>query len=299
MRPDRQSTSPAILYVVATPIGNLEDLGARAVRILRGVSLIAAEDTRTARILLDHHGIHTPLSSHHEHNEARSAVRLVERLVHGEDIALISEAGTPAISDPGYRLVLEAHRAGVRVIGIPGPCAAVTALSIAGFPTDRFLFLGFLPSRRGRRRALLQGVKDEPGTLVAHESPLRILDTLADVAEILEGREVAVARELTKVHEEVLRGAPGGVAAELSAGAKLRGEMTLLVAGAGRRGKRRQPGRGMVEQPPGMKRVARQVAALLDLPAREVYAALVEVKRVHEGMAKGSGVDLEPHGDDD
>ncbi len=272
--------SAGTLHVVGTPIGNLEDLSLRARKVLSSVALIAAEDTRAARVLLEHHGITTPVVSYHDHNETARTPQLIRRLLDGDDVALISEAGTPTISDPGYRLVAEAQRIGVRVVGVPGPSAVITALSVAGLPTDRFLFLGFLPARRHRRRGVLERVADEPGTLVVYESPRRILETLADIDAVLPGREVVVARELTKLHEETLRGNPGDVAERLrdAEPSRLRGEMTVLIRGAGHRRGPRRP-HTTLEGARGVKQVARRVAAILGLPDREVYAALVAVRR--------------------
>ncbi len=287
MASNESTSRSGTLHVVGTPIGNLEDLSLRARRVLNAVALIAAEDTRTARVLLDHHGVRTPLISYHEHNEATRAPQLVRRLLEGEDLALITDAGTPVISDPGYRLITEAQTAGIRVVGVPGPSAVITALSIAGLPTDRFLFLGFLPARKQRRRTLLEAVAGEPGTLVAYESPRRILDTLSDIARVLPGREVVVAREMTKVHEETIRGDPESVAHALSrdSGGRLRGEVTLLVQAAGRQKQRTRGPDPDLAKARGMKQISQQVAALLDLPAREVYAVLLEVK--HRAQRRG------------
>jgi 16S rRNA (cytidine1402-2'-O)-methyltransferase len=272
------------LFVVATPIGNLEDLSPRARRVLAGVAVIAAEDTRHARILLEHIGVRTPLVSYHDHNEQQRAPALIERLEQGDDVALVTDAGVPGVSDPGFRLTRAAHEAGIRVVGIPGACAAITALSIAGLPTDRFLFLGFLPPRQARRRAALAAVREEPGTLVIYESPQRIRETLIDVEAVLPGREVALGRELTKAHEEVLRGMPAEVIARLEANEqdKLRGEMTLLVAGAGRKGRVETAGRGL-EPGAGLKQLADEVASILGVPRREAYKALSRLKSEHSG----------------
>lgn len=223
------------LYVVGTPIGNLEDITLRALRVLREVSLIAAEDTRTARKLLARYDIATPLISYFEHNKLARLDQIMAALRKG-DVALISEAGMPGISDPGYELIRAALAAGAEVTPVPGPSAPLTALVVSGLPTDRFLYLGFLPRRRVERRRLLQSVAHEPGTLVAFEAPHRLRDALNDLLDILGDRPLAVCRELTKLHEEVWRGTIAEAAARLDEG-KPRGEFTLVIGGAERGGK--------------------------------------------------------------
>lgn len=221
-----------MLYVVATPIGNLEDITLRALRVLREVDVIAAEDTRRTRKLLARYEIHTPLTSYHEGNERAKAETLVQRLEAGESVALVSDAGTPTISDPGYRLVRAAAGKGLPVTPAPGASAAVAALSVCGLATDRFVFQGFLPSRRGRRREKLQELRDDDRTAVYYEAPRRIRDTLSDMREILGDRAALVGRELTKVHEELLRGTLSELAERLDHDA-LRGEFVIVVAGRG------------------------------------------------------------------
>lgn len=222
------------LYVVATPIGNLEDISARALRILAEVGLIIAEDTRTSAKLLRHYGIDTPMRSCHEHNERRIAGELVAMLHAGTDLALISDAGTPLVSDPGFDLVRSAHDAGVEVIAIPGPCAVVAALSVAGLPTDRFAFEGFLPAAAAARRRRLSELVSEPRTLVFLEAPHRIAAVIADMAAVL-GKErlAALARELTKIHETVVRLPLAELAAAVAGDDdNQRGEMVICVAGS-------------------------------------------------------------------
>jgi 16S rRNA (cytidine1402-2'-O)-methyltransferase len=215
------------LYLVATPIGNLEDITLRALRVLREVDLVACEDTRQTRRLLDHYGVPTATLSYHEHNEVERAAELVDRLGQGLSIALVSDAGTPLVSDPGYRLVRAAAEAGIRVEPIPGPSAVIAALSASGLATDAFHFGGFLPPRSAQRRKALLKLKDEPATLIFYEAPHRLLEALEDIDAVLGARQVVIARELTKIHEEFLRGTP----AELrQARPKLKGEITLLVA---------------------------------------------------------------------
>jgi 16S rRNA (cytidine1402-2'-O)-methyltransferase len=225
--------NPGTLYLVATPIGNLEDITFRAVRVLKEAGLIACEDTRQTRKLLDHYGIAKPLVSYHEHNEDARAPELVARLREGTDIALVSDAGVPLVSDPGYRLVQAAIAAAIRIEPIPGPSAALAALAGSGLATDSFRFGGFLPSKEGQRRKALEAVKEERATLIYYEAPHRILETLAAVEEVLGcGRPVVVARELTKIHEEFLRGAAGEVRRELAERESIKGEITLLVGRA-------------------------------------------------------------------
>jgi 16S rRNA (cytidine1402-2'-O)-methyltransferase len=222
---------PGTLYLVATPIGNLEDITLRALRILREADLVACEDTRQTRKLLDHYGIHKATVSYHEHNEAVRATELIEKLESGSSVALVSDAGTPLVSDPGYRLVSQAIAKGIRVEPAPGPSAALAALAASGLPTDEFHFGGFLPARSSQRKKALARFKDEAATLVFYEAPHRVMETLADIEEVLGPRAVVLARELTKVHEEFLR----GTAAELRrARITLKGEFTLLVGKAER-----------------------------------------------------------------
>jgi 16S rRNA (cytidine1402-2'-O)-methyltransferase len=217
------------LYIVATPIWNLEDITFRAVRILREVDQIACEDTRHTRKLLDRYGISKPLVSYHEHNEQSRSVELLRELEAGKNIALVTDAGTPLISDPGYRLVKSARDHGVAVSPVPGPAASVAALSASGLPTDSFVFLGFLPPKKGQRRKVLENWKATPATLVFYEAPHRVVETLQDIADTLGPRPVVVARELTKIHEEFLRGTPAEILAVLDKHPTLKGEVTLMV----------------------------------------------------------------------
>jgi 16S rRNA (cytidine1402-2'-O)-methyltransferase len=222
---------PGILYIVATPIGNLEDITLRALRVLKEVDVIAAEDTRHTQILLSRHDIHTPLTSYHEHNEKTKAQELVTRLARGQNIALVSDAGTPAISDPGFRLVVQAIRAGVRIIPIPGASALTAVLSASGLPTDRFVFEGFLPAKKRQRRERLQTLRDESRTLIFYEAPHRLKDALGDIHELLGNRQAVLAREVSKIHEEFLRGPVSELVHALGSG-DIRGEVTLIISGA-------------------------------------------------------------------
>lgn len=274
------------LYVVATPLGNLEDITLRALRILKEVDLIAAEDTRHSRKLLLHYGISTPLTSYYDQVERRKAPQLVEELKHGKRIALICDAGTPGIADPGYHLVRAAVAAGVRVEAIPGPSAVAAALSVSGLPTDRFAFEGFVPARPAARRNFFGALANEPRTLIVYEAARRLAACLDDLRTALGDRNVVVARELTKMFEEILRGPVSAVAEEVRAprrGEVLQGEVTLLIAGGPAAGTaataaveaeelhaaiQRLRGEGM-----SLKDIARTLARERGLSRRDVYQA--------------------------
>jgi len=216
-----------ILYVIATPIGNLEDISLRALRVLREVRLIAAEDTRKTRRLLNAYNIETPLTSYHEHSKRAKLAYLLGYL-EKEDLALVSEAGTPGLSDPGYDFVVAAVERGISVVPVPGPSAVITALAVSGLPTDQFVYVGFLPRRKGQRQHLLSAISDEPRTIVAFEAPHRLREALTDIEEILGDRRVSVCRELTKVHEQVFR---GRVSQAREHFAEPRGEFSLVIEG--------------------------------------------------------------------
>jgi len=219
---------PAV-YLVATPIGNLEDITFRALRTLREADVIACEDTRHTLKLLRHFDIRKSLVSYHEHNEAERAAELVERVRAGEAVAVVSDAGAPAISDPGFRVVRAALEAGLEVVPIPGPSALVAALTASGLPTDAFRFCGFPPSKKGQRRRFFEAFVDEAATLVFYESPHRALASVEDAREVLGDRPAVLARELTKLHEEMLRGRLSDIAAKLAERGAIKGEMTLVV----------------------------------------------------------------------
>jgi len=268
------------LYVVATPIGNLEDITYRAVRLLGEADAIACEDTRQTRKLLDHYGIRKPTVSYHEHNEAERSGELVERLLAGETIALVSDAGVPLVSDPGYRLVKAAVEAGIPVEPIPGPSAALAALSASGLPTDAFHFGGFLPAKPGQRAKALEALADEPATLIFYEAPHRIIEALEAVEQVLGARPVVVARELTKIHEEFLRGTPGEVRAQLASREAVKGEITLLIGKATAPAADATPVEEAVESllrngTPRMDAI-KQVARQRGLSKRQVYERLVK-----------------------
>ena len=219
---------PGTLYLISTPIGNLEDITHRAVRLLGQVNLIACEDTRHTRKLLNHYGLNTRTVSYHEHNEQERAAQLLKLIESGSDVAIVSDAGTPGISDPGFRLTRLAIDGGARVVPVPGPSALVTALVASGLPTDEFFFGGFLPARSGARRTRFKEVADMPATLIFYEAPHRIAASLRDAHEVLGERNAVVARELTKLHEEIARGLLSELAAHFSS-EDARGEMVLII----------------------------------------------------------------------
>ena len=265
---------------MATPIGNLEDITFRAVRVLREADLIACEDTRQTRKLLDRYGIAKPLASYHEHNELKRAEDLLGELQAGKNIALVTDAGTPLISDPGYRLVAGARKLGIPVSPIPGPGAFLTALSASGLPTDSFVFIGFLPPKKNQRRKALESWKAFPATLVFYEAPHRIAEALLDIAEVLGAREVVLARELTKVHEEFLSGTPAEVLETLAQRPAIKGEITLLVGKGETAEPDEQPLETAVEQlmQTGVSRMQalKTVARRRGISKREVYKQLHE-----------------------
>jgi 16S rRNA (cytidine1402-2'-O)-methyltransferase len=216
-----------VLYVIATPIGNLEDISLRALRLLREVKLIAAEDTRTTRHLLNAYNIQTPLTSYHEHSKRAKLDYLFDYL-EKEDLALVSEAGMPGLSDPGYELIIAAIEHGIPVIPVPGASAVITALVVSGLPTDQFLYVGFLPRRKGQRQRLLSSIVNELRTIVAFETPHRLREALSDIEEILGNRRLSVCRELTKVHEEIFRGRVSQAREHFTVP---RGEFSLVIEG--------------------------------------------------------------------
>jgi 16S rRNA (cytidine1402-2'-O)-methyltransferase len=273
---------PGTLYLVATPIGNLEDLTFRALRVLKEVDLVAAEDTRHSRKLFSHYGITTSLTSYFQHNEASKGERLLEVLRQGQSVALISDAGTPAISDPGFLLVRRCREEGITVAAVPGPSALIAALSISGLETERFCFEGFLPSRSAARRQALGRLREEKRTAIFYEAPHRLLAALRDLAvEVGETREIAVARELTKIHEELFRGSVAEALAHFGAG-RVRGEIVLMVAPAAEekpRGNVRDVLQARLAEgglPP--KEVVKEVARAFGLPGSDVYQAYLELK---------------------
>lgn len=278
---------PGTLYVVATPIGNLEDVTLRALRVLREVDVVAAEDTRQVRKLLDHYGIRTQVTSYHEHNERARAAQLLAALQAGRSVALVSDAGTPLLSDPGYHLVRACAQAGIPVVPVPGPSAVTAALVASGLPTRRFLFVGFPPRKGPARRKFFAELRDQQATLVLFESPQRLADCLRDLLETLGDRQVAVCRELTKVHEEVRRGSVSEVLESVKA-QPVRGEVTVVVEGAAAS----QPDTGRVEDAlrerlargEGVREAAEAVARTFGLPRGPLYRLAVSLR---EGCEDG------------
>jgi 16S rRNA (cytidine1402-2'-O)-methyltransferase len=286
--PSHSGAARGILYVVATPLGNLRDISARALEVLGQVDLIACEDTRHTAQLFSAYGISRPLVSYFEHNEQERARELTEKLAHGASIALVTDAGTPAISDPGYRLVRAALDAGCVVRSVPGPSAVSAALSIAGLPTDRFTFEGFLPARGGPRRARIRELKRETRTMVFYEAARRLPETLTDLsAEFGPGREAAVVREATKLFEEVVRGSLGDLIGRWK-DSPPKGEITLVVAGA------REEQKALADNALGLsledltaaglepRQAAKVLARLQGRSSREVYQEAVRARRDSE-----------------
>lgn len=276
-------TLKGVLYVVGTPIGNLEDITLRALRTLGEVDLIAAEDTRNTRRLLAHHGINRPLVSLHEHNEDRRTAELISKLGNGTAIALVSDAGTPTVSDPGYRLVKDAAAAGIRVVPIPGPSAALAALSVSGLPTDAFLFLGFPPRKRAKRLKFLGNVAEETKTLIFYESPKRMADLLTDLQDVMGERRAVLSREMTKTYEEFMRGTLNQIVAEIEKRKELKGECTLLVEGGHKKEVSPEALRDIIVRElargnKGSSALSRQIAEQYHLSKKQVYAEILKVK---------------------
>ncbi|MGI5840062.1 MAG: 16S rRNA (cytidine(1402)-2'-O)-methyltransferase [bacterium] len=275
------AVSPGKLYLCATPIGNLEDITLRALRVLRTADLIAAEDTRQTVKLLNHYEIKAPLCSYHEHNRREKGEYLIARLLQGENVALVTDAGTPGISDPGYDLVRLALERTIPVIPIPGPTAFVAALIAAGLPTDRFVFEGFLPKRKTERRRALAGLVNESRTIIFYEAPHRILKLLADIAAVLGDRPVVLAREMTKKHEEFIRGTVLEVMHRLAATGP-RGEFVVVLAGVGEA--KEEPAapaemlRALLGQGLTKKDAIRLAAKELGRPKKEIYRMALDLE---------------------
>jgi len=277
---------PGTLYVVATPIGNLEDITLRALRVLREVDLIACEDTRHTAKLLAHYDIHKPTTSYHEHNENEKAGLLLEKLESGLQIALVSDAGTPCISDPGYRIVRTPHERSIRVVPIPGPCSLIAALSASGRASDAFTFLGFLPARKNARVTLLTDLRDEERTLIFFESPERLHEVLEDVNQILGSRALTIAREMTKVYEELFSGTPKEGIEYFAKKSSVKGEIVLIIEPGVRESGSlesldlealRQRVVGMTQGLGIMKTEAvKRLAREMNVSRRELYRLLVE-----------------------
>ncbi len=276
---------PATLYVIATPIGNLEDITLRALRILKEVDLIAAEDTRITRKLLSHYGIHTPLTSYHQHSRGEKAQDIVGRLQAGQSVALVSDAGLPGVSDPGADLIGLAIEAGIPVVPVPGPNAALSALVVSGLPSGRFAFEGFPPRGKTDRRAFFDALRGESRTLILYESPGRLLSTLEDLYAVLGDRPIAVAREMTKVFEEVLRGRVSEAIAQFQA-RRPRGEFTLVIGPPDHRSDApreetvdvKELLQAAMEAGLSPRDAVIDVAGRLHLPKRKVYRTLLEIR---------------------
>ncbi len=281
MRAEAQKIAPG-LHVVATPIGNLGDISFRAIATLAAADAVLAEDTRVTKVLLAHYGVSTPLLAYHEHNAEEMRPRIAARLAHGEALALVSDAGTPLVSDPGYRLVQDALASGIAVTTVPGPSAVLAALVVAGLPTDRFFFEGFLPPRTAARRARLTELAGIPGTLVLFESPRRLAEMLADAAAMLGPRPAAVARELTKLHETVRRGALPDLARLYAEGEVARGEIVVLIGAgtsAASHGDVIDEKLRAAMATLSLKEAVALVAAETGQPRRRVYARALELTR--------------------
>ena len=267
--------SPGTLHVVATPLGNLEDITLRAVRVLREVSLIACEDTRRTATLLRAHAISTSVTSYFEHNEGWKGEKILDALRAGRDVALVSDAGTPGISDPGYRLVRDARAAGIPVVPVPGPSAAVAALSVSGLPTDRFLFVGFLPAKAAARRKALEELAGVRETIVFYESPVRVVVAMADMVEVLGDRDAFLCREATKLHEEYSRAPLSELRNGLAARSSVKGEFVIVVSGASEIPRSSEPVEvlfaRLTAEGKTRRAAVKEAARILGLPAREVY----------------------------
>lgn len=266
------------LYIVATPLGNLEDITLRAIRVLREASVIACEDTRRTVKLLNRYEIRTPLTVFHEYNKTRAGAGILRRLRDGESVALVSDAGTPAISDPGYELVREAIAGGAPIEVVPGPSALISALVVSGLPTDHFTFEGFLPARREKRRKAMQSLAGETRTMIFYESPQRIAAFLEEAAEAFGDRRACVVRELTKIHEEILRGTLPELVAEIGGRESVLGEVTVVIAGGQKTVTLsvEEIVRAALEDASGSSRdLAREIAERTGLSRKEVYGEIL------------------------
>lgn len=292
----KEGPAPGVLYLVGTPIGNLEDMSPRAVRVLREVDVIGAEDTRHTLKLLNHFGIKTPMLSYHQHNEAERTAELTARLRRGGSVALVTDAGMPGVSDPGERLVRAAVEAGVTVVPVPGPSAVLLALAASGLPTGSFLFLGFLPRQGAARRVALERLAREEGSIILYEAPHRLVQTLSLLAEVLGGeRKVAVARELTKAHEEFRRGDLAEVLAFYRAN-PCKGEVTLILAGRGAQPEARpslaeaaKEAEDLIAAGKSTAEAVRETAARRGVQKNALYRAVVEKKDPSRTGGGGSG----------
>lgn len=281
--------NPGILYVVATPLGNRDDITLRALNVLREVDLIAAEDTRKTRGFLTLHAIKNHLISYHEHNEAERTPALIAKLQKGASIALVSNAGTPTVSDPGYRLIEATLDNHLSVIPIPGVCAATTALSVAGLPTDSFIFVGFLAKKKAKRVRQLKELASEPRTLIFYESPRRILTLLNETIEVMDDRRGVLAREMTKLHEEFIRGRLSEITEKLEDRNDIKGECTLLVAGNDRDKDnswpvvRQQIEAAVLAGQNSLSAIAREMAVMSGIAKNKIYAEALKISKELDG----------------
>lgn len=271
-----------MLYIVSTPIGNLEDITQRAIRVLKEVSIIAAEDTRHTQKLLNHYQIETHQTSYHDHNKEEKAELLISKLKEGKDAALVCDAGTPGVSDPGYYLIKRAIEENIKVVPVPGVSAVIAGLSVSGLPTDRFVFEGFIPQKRNARIEHLKKLEKEERTIILYEAPHRFIKTLKDIYDILGNRRTAVARELTKIHEEIVRGTVEEIIKAFE-GKKIRGEVTIILEGAKREAEQKIEGikeaiqRIINEEGVSRSEAARRVAIRLGISKKEAYKESLKV----------------------
>jgi 16S rRNA (cytidine1402-2'-O)-methyltransferase len=293
--PGNSPGAPGTLFVVGTPIGNLEDITLRALSVLKTVDLVAAEDTRKTGQMLRHFGISAALVSYHEHNETARTPELVRRLQQGASIAVVTNAGTPGISDPGYRIVTAAADAGLRVVPVPGAVAATAALSASGLPTDAFVFEGFLPKKPGKRSRHIQALASEARTVIVYESPQRIAALIAEMLPVFGDRRAVLARELTKRYEEFIRGGLSEILADLNRRSDIKGECTLLIAGRAEEGPasweeaREEIRRGLSSPSKGVAELAKEIARAFGLPRQAVYAEAMKIKA--ELKESGNGIE--------
>jgi 16S rRNA (cytidine1402-2'-O)-methyltransferase len=279
------TNNPGTLYVVATPIGHHDDITIRALKVLGEVDLVAAEDTRKTRRFLTRHGISNRLVSYYEHNEAERTPQLIARLKSGVSVALVCNAGTPTVSDPGYRLVEAAAGNNLNIIPIPGACAATAVLSVAGMPTDSFIFTGFLTKKKIKRLRQLNELASQPRTLIFYESPKRILALLSEIIDVMGDRQSVLGREITKLHEEIIRGRLSDIAERLKVRSEIKGECTLLVAGSGSeiipswQGVQQQIRDRIEEKHHSLSAIAREIAAASGIAKNRIYAEVLKISK--------------------
>ncbi|UCD82931.1 MAG: 16S rRNA (cytidine(1402)-2'-O)-methyltransferase [Desulfobacterales bacterium] len=277
--------TPGTLYVVATPIGHRDDITIRALKVLADVDLVAAEDTRKTRKFLTLHGISNRLISYHDHNETERTPQLIAKLKSGASMALVSNAGTPTVSDPGYRLIEAAVDNNLKIIPVPGPCAATTALSVAGLPTDSFIFMGFPAKKKTKRIQQLKDLASQPRTLIFYESPKRILTLLNEIIDVMGDRRGVLGREVTKLHEEILRGRLSDIADQLKDRGEVKGECTLLIAGSGGEKHpswhlvRQQIRAAVIEGQRSLSAIAREIAAASGIGKNRIYTEALKISK--------------------